>query len=138
MPSADFSIDDAAARRAEGADFATPVGPDAIEGTRNNMLGAAVLDAARFPLITLKSVAIGEAAGTLSATAQLDVAGHTSNIVVPLTLERQPARLAVRGSVRLRQSALGLTPFSVMLGALQVQDEIAIRFTIVATSPKTG
>jgi hypothetical protein len=34
----------------------------------------------------------------------------------------------------LRQSDLGLTPFSVMLGALQVQDEMHIKFKIVASA----
>jgi len=33
----------------------------------------------------------------------------------------------------LRQTALGLTPYSLMLGALQVQDAITIKFNIVAS-----
>jgi hypothetical protein len=33
----------------------------------------------------------------------------------------------------LRQSVLGLTPDSLMLGALQVQDAITIKFQIVAS-----
>jgi hypothetical protein len=36
------------------------------------------------------------------------------------------------GSFELRQTALGLTPFSLMLGALQVQDAMRIKFEIVA------
>jgi hypothetical protein len=36
--------------------------------------------------------------------------------------------------VKLRQSALGLKPFSIMLGALQVQDEFTVKFTLVAAT----
>jgi hypothetical protein len=32
----------------------------------------------------------------------------------------------------LRQSELGLKPFSIMLGALQVQDQMVVKFRIVA------
>jgi hypothetical protein len=35
--------------------------------------------------------------------------------------------------LELRQTALGLTPYSLMLGALQVQDAIRIKFNIVAS-----
>jgi hypothetical protein len=34
--------------------------------------------------------------------------------------------------VTVRQSDLGLTPFSALLGALQVQDEVRLRFRILA------
>jgi hypothetical protein len=36
------------------------------------------------------------------------------------------------GSLELRQTALGLTPYSLMLGALQVQDAMTVKFSIVA------
>jgi hypothetical protein len=34
--------------------------------------------------------------------------------------------------LELRQSTLGLTPYSLMLGALQVQDALTVKFKIVA------
>jgi hypothetical protein len=34
--------------------------------------------------------------------------------------------------VELRQTDLGLTPYSLMLGALQVQDAMTVKFKIVA------
>jgi hypothetical protein len=36
--------------------------------------------------------------------------------------------------VEIRQSVLGLKPYSLMLGALQVQDAMTIKFQIVAIS----
>jgi hypothetical protein len=107
------------------------------------MLSSAVLDAAEFPVIDIVSVAIAGAPPTLTATLAVSVAGHESTIVVPFTLQREPGRrepgrrdagrLAASGSFTLKQSSLGLTPFSVMLGALQVQDELRLKFRIVAT-----
>jgi hypothetical protein len=40
--------------------------------------------------------------------------------------------LSAAGTFELRQSALGLAPFSVMLGALQVRDDMRLKFRIVA------
>ena len=75
--------------------------------------------------------------GSLSRFASLalaiSVAGHESKIDVPFVLESDPDHLSATGSVELRQSALGLTPYSLMLGALQVQDAMTIKFRIVAT-----
>jgi hypothetical protein len=42
--------------------------------------------------------------------------------------------LSATGSLELRQTALGLTPFSLMLGALQVQDQMRLKFRIIAVA----
>jgi hypothetical protein len=88
-------------------------------------------------VITVNSVAEagaqrGGGAGALTATVAVSVAGHESDIDVPLTLHVDSRRLSATGSLDLRQSVLGLTPFSLMLGALQVQDAMTIKFEIVA------
>lgn len=51
---------------------------------------------------------------------------------VPFTLHRDADRLLAEGAFELRQTALGLTPFSLALGALRVQDAMTIKFNIVA------
>jgi hypothetical protein len=140
VPVDGFVVDDPEARRDEGADFAGDVPDDAKTGTLHNMLSAALLDADEFPLITVNSVAepgAQDGAGALSATVAIGVAGHESKVDVPLTLHVDSRRLWASGSVDLRQSMLGLTPFSLMLGALQVQDAMTIKFEIVAV-PEEG
>jgi hypothetical protein len=135
LPAAGFVVDDAAARREEGADFAADVAADAKSGTRRNMLSAALLNAAQFPRITAQSVTIAAFAPQgWVATLTVQVAEHTSTISVPFALDRGGGRLTAVGAVKLRQSDVGLTPFSVMLGALQVQDEMRIKFKIVASA----
>lgn len=139
VPVADFIVDDARARSEEGEDFSAEVPEEARAGTRRNMLSGALLDAERFPVMTLTSVAINRAAdGNLAATLTIGVAGRESALVVPFTLQVLPQGLSAAGSVVVRQSDLGLTPFSAMLGALQVQDAITVRFKFVAVaSPVT-
>lgn len=135
VPVADFVVDDARARSEEGQDFSAEIPEDAKSGTRRNMLGAALLDAERFPVITLTSIGITQAPeGNLVATMTVGVAGHESTLAVPFQLTISPGRISAEGSAVVRQSALGLTPFSVMLGALQVQDEITVRFRFVAAA----
>jgi hypothetical protein len=137
VPVAAFVVDDAEARLDEGSDFAADVPDDAKAGTLQNMQGAAVLDAAEFPVIIISSVDVSgpqgaSNAGSMTATVAISVAGHESKIDVPFTLESDSRHLSATGSLELRQSALGLTPYSLMLGALQVQDAMTIKFKIVA------
>jgi hypothetical protein len=139
IPVAGFVVDDAEARRQEGADFAADIPDDAKSGTLHNMLSAALLDADEFPAITVKSVAVsgahnGSVSGALTATVAVSVAGHESTIDVHFTLQVDSQRLSAAGFLELRQSSLGLTPFSLMLGALQVQDSMTVKFDIVAVA----
>src|ERR1700733_2050263 len=147
VPAAAFVVDDAQARSEEGPDFAAAVPDDAKSGTLRNMLGTALLDADEFPTIVVKSAAAavsrdapqagvqgGPSSGDVTVAVAISVAGHESTIEVPLKLQRDSNHLSARGSLELRQSALGLTPYSLMLGALQVQDAMTIKFDIVADS----
>jgi hypothetical protein len=137
VPVADFVVDDAHARREEGADFAADVPDAAKSGTLHNMLSTALLNADDFPVIAVRSVAepgarAASSAGALTATVAISVAGNETTVDVPLTLHVDSRRLSATGSLELRQTALGLTPFSLMLGALQVQDAMTIKFEFVA------
>jgi YceI-like protein len=137
VPVAGFVIDDAQARREEGPDFDSEVSEEAKAGTLQNMRSTAVLDADEFPLITVASVALtaqpgAGGAGPMMAGVAISVAGHDSKIDVPFTLQRDSKGLSASATFQIRQSALGLTPYSLMLGALQVQDAMTIKFTIVA------
>lgn len=138
VPVADFVVDEARARSDEGQDFSDEVQEEAKSGTRRNMLSSGLLDADHYPIMTLTSVGITEGSeGKLVATLAVGVAGHVSTLVVPFVLENSSERISAAGSVVLRQSDLGLTPISVMLGALQVQDEVTVKFKFVAAKRNT-
>jgi hypothetical protein len=142
VPAAGFTVDDAQARSQEGPDFADEVADDAKSGTQHNMLGGAVLNAEKFPVISVNCIATrggpvapagaDPGAANLIATLAIGVAGHDATVEVPFALQTDSGRLTATGSLELRQSALGMTPYSLMLGALQVQDAMTINFRIVA------
>jgi hypothetical protein len=134
VPDSGFVVDDDVMRREEGADFAEETPEDAKSGTLRNMQSAAVLDAAQFPEITLRSVTITGTEGEFTATVTVSVAGHESTLDVPFALQTAAGRLTASGALWVHQSALGLTPFSVMLGALRVRDEMRIKFRFVAAT----
>jgi hypothetical protein len=131
VPVESFMVDDPEARREEGSDFPGDIPPDAISGTRRNMLGAAVLNAAEFPVITLASVTLSGTPDALSAELTVSVAGHETTITAPCTLQGDEHRLTAAGSMELRQTAVGLAPYSLLHGALQVEDAMQVKFSIV-------
>ncbi len=132
VPVAGFVVDNTAERAEEGEDFPEEVSQEAKEGTRHNMLSDALLDAERHPNITLVSQGVSPGAGAMKATMTVRIAGHESTLVVPFQVATSKAQISASGAVRLRQTELGLTPFSVMMGALQVKDEFTVKFTLVA------
>jgi hypothetical protein len=53
---------------------------------------------------------------------------------VPTTVEIRGDELTASGEFELTHAALGMTPFSVMLGALQVADKMKFVYRIHATA----
>ena len=137
IPIAAISVDDSELRAVEGADFAAPVPESARVGTRSNLRGDGVLDMAQFPDIVVRSSTITQQGATLRIAALVDIRGQSRTIEVPIMLKRNGEQLLATGELLLTQSALGLKPFSVMLGALQVADELSLHFSLTAL-PQAG
>jgi len=133
FPVAELTVDEAALRAKENeADFPPDVPDSAREGTRKNMLGAALLDAEHHPDIDLRSSGLERSGSQWIAHVTATVRDHDSTIAVPVRYEPQGDEVFVSGEFPLKQTDLGLTPFSALLGALQVVDEMKVRFRIVA------
>ncbi len=124
-----MTLDEAVLRDAAGLD--TQPSREAIEGTRSNMLGR-VLDADRFPLVTLHAQRLPGAADRMALSVTLH--GVTRTVEVPVLIVRTRDALTASGETRLLQSDFGITPMSVMGGALAVQDQMELRFTLVAAA----
>jgi polyisoprenoid-binding protein YceI len=137
---ATLTVDEAELRAQQAsADFPADVPESAKQGTRRNMLGEALLDAAHNPEIMLRAlrlekppVGTAAAADTVLARVQSTVRGEVRTFAVPVHYRLGTGELTVTGEFPLRQSDLGLTPFSAMLGALQVQDEMHISIRLLA------
>ena len=120
-----MTVDEAALRRAANLD--TQPSADAIAGTRTNML-TRVLEAERFPLVVLAARQLAGAPLQLSITLH----GVTRTVAAPTRIDTTPEGMVASGTLQLRQSDFGITPMSVMGGAMTVQDTLELRYRIVA------
>jgi polyisoprenoid-binding protein YceI len=139
IPVATLTVDEAALRAQQpAAEFPADVPDGAKQGTRHNMLGEALLDAQHNPEIVLQSLQLTPSGGTADSSAvlahvQSSVRGQLRTFTVPVRYRLTGnGKVEASGELALRQTDLGLTPFSAMLGALQVQDEMRVSFHIVA------
>lgn len=122
-----LSVDEAALRTAAGLD--TQPDQEAIEGTRNNMLRR-VLDAERYPVVLLHAQRLPGQGDKLKLTVTLH--GVARSLEVPVRLEETASMIKASGQFTLRQTDFGITPMSVMGGAMTVQDPVELQFTLVA------
>lgn len=134
VPVAQLTIDEPGLRAQEGPDFPTEVPESAKQGTRRNMLSQALLDGVNYPEITLigQHIERGSMGASVLASVQITVRGQPHTISLPVAYSLLKNELVASGDLPIKQSDLGLTPFSAMLGALQVQDELRVRFRILA------
>jgi len=142
IPVESLSVDEQQLRARElSPDFPPDVPDSARQGTRHNMLSAALLDAENHPQIVLRALALsaqgkpGVPAGTLAARVAVEVRGQQRAVEVPVNYRLDGDTLTVTAQFPLRQSDIGLTPFTAMLGALAVQDEMRVRLELTAHPP---
>src|SRR3569833_1905793 len=138
IPVGQLTIDEPDLRAKEGPEFPRDVPDSAKEGPRRNMLSEALLNGAQYEDISLVSQNIETvAAGSqVKADVQITVRGQTHTVSVPVTYSLANGELTASGELALKQTDLGLTPFTAMLGALAVQDEMRVRFRFVAHEAK--
>lgn len=120
--------------RAE-AGFDTQPSESDIAGTRRNMLER-VLDAAQYPFVTVRVAGSGGDSRVLEVAVTLH--GVTRALQVPARFESAGEELGVSGRFSLKQSDFGITPFSILGGAIQVQDRVDLRFRIHARRMSAG
>jgi hypothetical protein len=131
---ADLLIDEPLLRSETGDSFRGERSAEDIEGTRRNMLGDRGMQADQFPLVRLHSVAIEGDWPILIAQVEVTLHGVTRTQPVLLRVERGSAQLKISGSMTLRQSDFGISPFSALGGLMKVQDVVAITFALSARS----
>ena len=101
------------------------------KGTRNHMLGESVLDAERYPWVNLQINLARTRAGSEPLKAILQLHGTQKTLSLTATLAHPAQTWRVAGGFSIRQTNFGITPYSIMLGALRVKDKIEIRYDLV-------
>jgi hypothetical protein len=126
-----LAVDTEASRVRHGLDTE----PDAadIEGTRTNLL-TYVLDAQAWPWASLVMEDFEHSGEHYSAAVTLRINGVDSNTRQPFRLRRHGARVTVDGFLVLRQTDLGIEPFSTLGGGLRVADPMEVHFHLEASS----
>ncbi len=132
VPVARLVVDDQNIRNRYGEDFATPPSQEDIDGTRENMLSESLLNGARYPEVAIVGRELRGAAGDMSMDLDFDIAGRSVTVTVPVALTENEERIVAEGEFRLSHGDLGLTAFSIMMGALRVADEIDFTYRVVA------
>jgi hypothetical protein len=138
FPVAALVVDDAKLRSGLGPDFASVPSADDVAGTRKNMLSERVLMGDHFATIRITGQGPSGTAGAQTLQITVELLGRSVALTVPTTVELHGDELTASGEFDLTHAALGMTPFSVMLGALQVADKMRFVYRIHATAAPTN
>ncbi|VTU17008.1 YceI family protein [Variovorax sp. RA8] len=129
LPLAELSVDEPALRAEAGLDT-QPSDAD-VAATRANMLDK-VLEVQHFPFALIRV----SGPATMTADARLGITitlhGTTRSFDLPVRIAMANGELNVAGTLEFDQSEFGIVPFSVLGGAIQVQDRLSLRFSLQA------
>jgi polyisoprenoid-binding protein YceI len=131
LPTGSLIVDDPQSRSSEGEDFAAEVPQDAREGTRRNMLRTEILDGEHYSAISLQSIAVSGTRSHPELTMRVKIKDVARDIPVIAMLQESSRTVTVTGEFAIKQTDFGITPLSIALGALQVVDQLKIKFSIV-------
>jgi len=132
VPLESLVVDDDAARARAGADFSAPVPEKDRDGTRRNMLGDKLLNAALQPEMRLASESVSGEAGQYEAKVRVSIAGSEHVVTAPFTVAIEGDHLEARAELHLTHEDVGLVPFTVALGVLKVRDDFEVDLTLEA------
>lgn len=129
---ANLVVDDPELRATKGDEFASVPTADDVAGTRGNMLGERVLDGEKYPSIRI----VGSGPASLGAVqpiaVKVEMLGRVIDLAVPTWVAIEGDELTARGEFELDHADLGMQPFSVMMGALQVGEKLSFAYDVKA------
>lgn len=126
------TVDPPDLRQTQGEEFETRVSENARESTRQNMLGSEVLDSENHPYVTIRSTDVQGSNKNARVTADISIKRTNRQITIPVSLEVEGDRLVATGRFEILQSDYGIQPYSVLGGALKVEDRVEIVFAVAA------
>jgi hypothetical protein len=132
FPVNQLAVDEPALREAAGPDFPPTIPQAARDGTRVNLLSESLLDGANHSEIRLRASDVRSTDGGFDVGVQVTFKGSSHSLRVPVTVSRAAGVVVASGEFPLKQSELGLKPFSVAMGSLVVLDDMRVRFRLTA------
>jgi len=129
---ADLVVDDPALRSTLGADFSSVPAANDIAGTRTNMLSERVLDGDKHPQIRVVGTGPVTRDGMQTLAVTVELLGRVIELVVPTRVTIEGEQIHAVGEFELNHADLGMQPFSVMMGALQVGEKLSFAYDVKA------
>ena len=126
-----LAVDEAALRAEAGFD-AQPTESD-IEGTRANMLEK-VLEAEKFPFALIRVSGADAGRGDVALSVAITLHGNTRTLRVPARIDADAGGMNVSGRLSFDQTDFGITPYSLLGGAIAVNNRVELRFRIMSMS----
>ncbi|MGE0887284.1 MAG: YceI family protein [Blastocatellales bacterium] len=103
-----------------------------------NSMHAEVLESAKYPKISFKSVSVSDLKQTggenytFTLNGDLTLHGMTKRVAVPVSLTINQQQLRAVGKYTLKQTDYGIKPYSAAGGTIKVKNEVVVNFNIVA------
>ena len=129
---AQLVVDDPALRSTLGEDFSSVPKPDDIAGTRKNMLSERVLDGEKYPQIHITGTGPTTGGDMQELAVKIEMLGRVIDLKIPTKVTIDAGELRATGAFELKHADLGMQPFSVMAGALQVGEKLSFTYDIRA------
>ncbi len=119
------------------AGIAGDLSQEDIDATRRHMLED-VLASARYPFVVIHGVCRKGTPLCETLDARITLHGVTRTVEIPIQLELGNDRMLVSGHFSVLHSDFGMTPYSILGGALRVKDRIDVKFGFQASRIKSG
>jgi hypothetical protein len=127
-------VDDPQLRSGKGEDFASEPSDEDIEGTKGNMLSETVLNGEQFPVIRVTGTGLsGLDSDDATLELTIELLGRSVTHSVPAHVVVEGDSLTATGEFSLQHEDLGMKPFSVMMGALQVGEQLDFLYHVHAS-----
>jgi polyisoprenoid-binding protein YceI len=134
VASASIEADPPEARKAYGLE---PLDEDDRREIAKTMRGDDQLAVRKYPLILFESTAIRRLTeGEYRVEGKLTLHGVTREVRLDAKVTITPERFEGRGTLRLKQSDYGITPYSAALGAVKNKDGVQLVLHLVAVAGK--
>ena len=124
-----MQVDEPALRKEAG--FDTQPGESDIEGTRSNMLEK-VLEADKFPFALIGVREANARRGDVTLSVAITLHGSTRTLQVPARIDADADGMSMTGRLSFEQTEFGITPYSLLGGAIAVRNAVELRFRIRA------
>lgn len=131
LPVRRLAVDPPEARAGLDPGLGAPPPEADIAGTRDNLLGADLLDGARHPRLRVFLRGLSGTPARPVARLEAEVRGTRHALTLPVRIAREAGRLTVSGLAAIEHAALGLEPFTALAGALRVGDPLVVDFRLV-------